>query len=135
MSLLTKRTLEAKFDNLWRAIHVLEDEVANLRKAAQASTRQHKAFNSRLVDQEQFRTRTVGELTEVFSRLQLLEGGGLKPQPATEQSGSWIVIAGTPADGFHHVGPFASPEDAIEYAKVAQDGCDWWVIELQKREV
>ena len=41
----------------------------------------------------------------------------------------FIVIYGNPADGFHYVGPFASRDDAAQYA--ADDTpADWWIVVL-----
>lgn len=45
------------------------------------------------------------------------------------QTLNFIVIYGNPADGFSHVGPFASHADAARYA--ADDvPADWWVVML-----
>jgi hypothetical protein len=41
----------------------------------------------------------------------------------------FIVIYGSPADGFNYVGPFNSRDDAAQYA--ADDAhADWWIIRL-----
>lgn len=40
----------------------------------------------------------------------------------------WIIIEGNPVDGFTHVGPFATHDDAVAYQE--DKGGDWWVTEL-----
>lgn len=41
----------------------------------------------------------------------------------------FIVIYGNPVDGFVHVGPFNSRDDAAQYA--TEDApADWWIVML-----
>jgi hypothetical protein len=41
----------------------------------------------------------------------------------------FIIIYGNPADGFNHVGPFDSRDEASSYA--ANDSpADWWIVML-----
>ena len=44
----------------------------------------------------------------------------------------FIVIYGNPAEGFTYVGPFASHDDAVDYAQVDNAPSDWWIILLQQ---
>ena len=44
----------------------------------------------------------------------------------------WVVIQGNPVNGLIHIGPFASREDAIDWAD-SDNGpfsADWWVAEM-----
>jgi hypothetical protein len=41
----------------------------------------------------------------------------------------FIIIYGNPADGFSHVGPFNSLDEATQYA-AADKPSDWWVVML-----
>lgn len=42
----------------------------------------------------------------------------------------FILICGTPADGFQHFGPFDSGELANDHGDDSLKNLDWWVIEL-----
>jgi len=42
----------------------------------------------------------------------------------------YIVIAGTPNDGFAFTGPFDSHEEALEWAENARLTDDWWIAPL-----
>jgi hypothetical protein len=41
----------------------------------------------------------------------------------------FIVIYGNPADGFSHVGPFDSHDEASTYA-ATDDPANWWIVRL-----
>jgi len=45
----------------------------------------------------------------------------------------WIVITGTPIDGFTFVGPFSDPGTAIDCAEngLTNSGIDWWISKLK----
>lgn len=43
----------------------------------------------------------------------------------------YILVFGNPADGFEHIGPFDSAEEASAYAERWLDG-DWWTVLLQE---
>lgn len=45
------------------------------------------------------------------------------------QAAQFIVIYGNPSDGFSHVGPFESRDDASQYASADTAG-DWWIVML-----
>jgi len=42
----------------------------------------------------------------------------------------FIVIQGTPADGFDYFGPFDTPNDAAEYVAADYSPVNWWVVPL-----
>ena len=42
----------------------------------------------------------------------------------------FIVITGDPVDGFSHIGPFKTMEDAIEWAQTHKS-TDWWAAPLR----
>jgi hypothetical protein len=44
---------------------------------------------------------------------------------------SFIVVGGDPVDGFHFDGPFASTEDANDWAENNVRNVSWWVAELE----
>ena len=44
----------------------------------------------------------------------------------------YILVFGSPVDGFEHIGPFDSAEDAYNYAEMHFCGSDWWLILLQE---
>ena len=44
---------------------------------------------------------------------------------------TWIVITGTPSDGFIYYGPFKSKGDAIEYAENENFHESWWIDTLE----
>ncbi len=39
----------------------------------------------------------------------------------------YILIYGTPIDGFTIVGPFDGPDDAIKHAEDNRIDADWWI--------
>jgi len=45
---------------------------------------------------------------------------------------NYIIIVGTPVDGFKYVGPFVDRDEAVHYAEVEARGfdADWWIAEL-----
>lgn len=45
----------------------------------------------------------------------------------------FIIISGSPADGFTYYGPFESPEEGIEWAGNAFAVSDqtWWLVTLE----
>ena len=45
----------------------------------------------------------------------------------------YIVITGTPSDGFRYTGPFDNEEDAINYIEYSK--FDWWIDEIKEPEV
>lgn len=45
------------------------------------------------------------------------------------QPEQFIIIYGSPADGFAHVGPFDSRDDASQYASIDNAG-EWWIVML-----
>lgn len=45
------------------------------------------------------------------------------------QPEQFIIIYGNPSDGFAHVGPFESRDEASNYAAVDNAG-DWWIVTL-----
>lgn len=49
----------------------------------------------------------------------------------------FIVVTGTPIDGFRFFGPFSDGNEATEYAATncESDHCEsWWVVKLEKPE-
>lgn len=48
--------------------------------------------------------------------------------------GMHIVITGNPVDGLFFYGPFATADEATEWAEVQQDGMEWWIAPLASQE-
>lgn len=46
------------------------------------------------------------------------------------EHGLYVVLSGTPADGFEVIGPFKHPSYAAEWAATWEDDIDWWVVPL-----
>lgn len=42
----------------------------------------------------------------------------------------FIMIYGNPCDGFRHVGPFKSHEDAVQYMACEKSSENCWIAEL-----
>jgi hypothetical protein len=49
--------------------------------------------------------------------------------PAPEPIG-WLVVTGTPSDGFQFTGWWGNSDEARMYCDVELDGTDWWVAPL-----
>lgn len=44
----------------------------------------------------------------------------------------WILIAGSPLEGFSYYGPFTDTDTAIQWAEDAKHQIDdWWLIRLE----
>ena len=43
---------------------------------------------------------------------------------------SFAVVSGTPADGFHLIGPFPHPALAEEWADAWEADIDWWILPI-----
>lgn len=51
------------------------------------------------------------------------------------QFGMHIVIAGGPVDGFNYIGPFKTGADAVDWARNAPLGTDWWIAPLEAKDL
>jgi len=45
-----------------------------------------------------------------------------------------MIISGNPIDGFQHVGPFATAEDAARFGNTLDSDSDWWIAPLYPPE-
>jgi hypothetical protein len=48
--------------------------------------------------------------------------------------GRHIVITGNPVDGLFFYGPFATADEASDWAETNHDGQDWWIAPLASQE-
>ena len=46
----------------------------------------------------------------------------------------YVILAGSPAEGFRVIGPFKQPHYASEWADEWLDDLDWWVLPLKHEE-
>ena len=46
----------------------------------------------------------------------------------------YVILAGSPAEGFEIIGPFKQPHYAGEWADEWLDSLDWWVLPLKHEE-
>jgi hypothetical protein len=42
----------------------------------------------------------------------------------------YVLIIGSPIDGFHHIGPFSSREEAEKYGEEHFSSTEWWIMDL-----
>lgn len=47
---------------------------------------------------------------------------------------NFIIVHGSPADGFLFVGPFTYHGDAVKYASTELDDSAWWVAPIEQPE-
>jgi hypothetical protein len=47
---------------------------------------------------------------------------------------NFIIVHGSPADGFLFVGPFTYHGDAEKYASTELDDCAWWIAPIEQPE-
>lgn len=46
----------------------------------------------------------------------------------------FIIVTGTPYEGFTPIGPFPSSDVAIKFAEATFEQDDWWLMELEEPE-
>lgn len=45
-----------------------------------------------------------------------------------------VVLVGNPVNGLEVFGPFATPDEAVDWASSNSDDQDWWVAPLQAQD-
>jgi hypothetical protein len=43
----------------------------------------------------------------------------------------FVIISGSPADGFRYFGPFEFPENGIDWAESTLSDETWWLVPLE----